>query len=191
MLESCPARSRPLPPDVCGKVTLRGALCKRPLTSCGARHHSFGMIIQDTAHYAVYRKAVVTYKLRNAETCDPILADAMWSAWHGTNNTNESRSGVFTVIHECENYDIVEVPRGIGVHDAKISAKHRPLFPQWELFAVDPLCTRRKTKHPKPRHDDIDRCSEDAYFDILESDRHCFELPPPRQGRKKRKRRKR
>ena len=189
MLEPSPTRTRrPSPPALCGKVTLRGGLCKRPLESCSANHHPFELKMQDTAHYAVYCKAVATYKLRNAETCDPVLADAMWSTWHPTNN---SKCGVFTLVLECENYDIVEVPRAISVHDVKIPVKHRSLFPQWALFAVDPLCTRPKINYPKQQHqnyDDIDRCNGDARFDILESDGHCFELPPPRRERKKRKR---
>ncbi len=142
--------------------------------------------MQDVAHYAVYRKAVATYKLRNAETCAPALAEAMW---HPTNNS--SKCGVFTLVLECEKYDIVEVPRAISVRDVKIPVKHRPLFPQWALFAVDPLCTRPKPNNPKQpqqNYDDIDRCNRDAHFDILESDGHCFELPPPRRKRKKRKR---
>lgn len=181
-----PAPARPPPPASCGRVTLRGGLCKRPLTSCTAKHHLFQLKMQDIAHYAVYRKAVATYKLQN-ETCDPTLANVIWSAWHGTshNHDESSSAGVFTSVYKCKNYDIVEVPRAIHVHDEKISVKHRSLFPQWALVAVKPLCIRPRTKHAKPRHDDIDHCGGETHFDILESDGHCFELPPPRRERTK------
>lgn len=186
-----PARPPPPPPALCGKVTLRGGLCKRSLTSCTAKHHSFELKMQDTVYYAVYRKAVATYKLKNVETCDPTLADVIWSERHGTNHNNmessSSSGGVFTSVHKCKNYDIVEVPRAMRVQDEKISVKHRSLFPQWALVAVTPLCIRSGVKHPKPRHDDIDHGDGDVQFDILESDGHCFELPPPRRERKKRR----